>query len=259
MPIVNFWVDAEPEGTEGRNGAFLVGHLVFFMFNFLNVCYLTLFEGFIFQRFRKNPLLKIAFFACVVQICSCITSIHRYNIDDELGIYARIGTLLGIVAFTLLTFPYLYLIFQRNTKAIRFGMCFLVVAGIACWFVGQANWETKHFTYFRIFIGLSIFFHIVALTIGHKSLKDGSISIDASIASKEAMLRMFKVLIFLDVMSLTGGLLGKPILTYPFTGVAYSVMVIAMTYVGRMDFMTAGYEPIATTAGGGASGGYGSL
>jgi len=102
----------------------------------------------------------------------------------------------------------------------------------------------------------SKFFHIVALMIGHRSLKDGSIT---SIASKEAMLRMFKVLIFLDVMSLTGGLLGKPILTYPLTGLSFSVMVIAMTYVGRMDFMTAGYEPLATTPGGGASGGYGSL
>jgi hypothetical protein len=259
MPIVNFWVDDKPLGTEGRNGTFLVGHFGFFMFNFLNVCYLTLFEGLIFQRFRKNPLLKLAFFACFVQIFSCVTSIHRYNIDDEYGIYGRAGTLIGIVAFVLFNFPYLYLIFQSNTKAIRFGMRFLVVAGIACCFVGEANWETKNFTYFRIFIGFSIFFHIVALMIGHRSLNDGSISIDASIASKEAMLRMFRVLIFLDVMSLTGGLLGKPILTYPLTGLTFSVMVIAITYVGRMDFMTAGYEPLATTPGGGASGGYGSL
>ena len=164
-----------------------------------------------------------------------------------------------LVAVVLFNFTDLYLIFQRNTKAIRFGMCFWVVVGIACLFVGEANWETMHFDYFRDFIAVSTIVHIVALMIGHRSLKDGSISIDASIASKEAMLRMFKVLIFLDVMSLTGGLLGKPILTYPLTGLSFSVMVIAMTYVGRMDFMTAGYEPLATTQGGGASGGYGSL
>jgi hypothetical protein len=72
-------------------------------------------------------------------------------------------------------------------------------------------------------------------------------------------LRMFKVLIGLDTISLAASALGKPILLYPGTGLTYSVMVITMTYVGRMDFMTAGYEPLATTASDGASGGYGSL
>jgi uncharacterized membrane protein len=252
MPIVNFWVDSQPEGAEGRNAAFLVSHCIFCMFNILNVCYLILFEELTFQRLRQNHLLKLGFCACFCQIFSCCTSIHRYNIDDEYGVYGRAGTLISLVAFMFFNFTDLYLIFQRNTKAIRFGMGFWVVAGIACCIAGEANWETKNFAYFRIFVAVSTLSHVVGLMLVHRSLKHGSISIDESIASKETMLTMFKVLIFVDVMCMIGAAIGKPILSYPGTGLSFSVMVIAVSHVGRMDFMTAGHQPLAT---GGTSGG----
>jgi hypothetical protein len=246
MTIVNFWVDKSPEETPegpvpGRMACFLVGHCIFFMFNFLNVCYLILFEEFTFQRFRKNILLQFGFVACFVQMCSCYTSIHRYNIEDEHGIWNQAGVIFGLVAFTFFNFTDLYLIFQpkKNVTAIRLGMCFWVVAALANGYYSMVNWEELTVLPFQLLVGLSTLSHIVGLTVFHQYLKDGTVSIDESIASKDAMLRMLKVLIILDCLMLFGAFLGKPILSYPGTGATFTVMVIAMTFIGRMDFMTA--------------------
>jgi hypothetical protein len=236
---VNFWLNTQPEGVPGRNANFVVSHSIFCTFNVLNLIYLILFEALTFRRLGKNHLLKLAFLACFFQMNSCFTSIHRYNIDDEYGLYAKIGVVTGLAAYVPFNTTYLHLIFQRNTKAIRAGIYFWIVVVIAIGYISLTNWETVRFSYFRTFIGISTVFHVVALIIGHRSFKHGSIAIDESIVSKETMLRMFKVLIGLDTISLVASaLLGKPILTYPGTGCTYTVMVIAMSFVGRMDFMT---------------------
>lgn len=242
--IVNFWVDKKPEETEegpvpGRMACFLVGHCIFFMLNFLNVCYLIFFEEFTFQRFRKSILLKFGFVACFVQIFSCITSIHRYNIDDEYGIWNKAGVYIGLVAFTFFNFTDLYLVFQpkKNVTAIRLGMCFWVVMAIVNGYYSMANWEEKTTGPFRMFIAASTFEHIVALIVFRKYVKDGTVSVE-SVASKDAMLRLLMVLIIVDCLCLGGAALQKPILSYPGTGMTFTVMVIAITFTSKMDFMT---------------------
>eukprot|EP00574_Skeletonema_japonicum_P006649 CAMPEP_0201713692 /NCGR_PEP_ID=MMETSP0593-20130828/441_1 /ASSEMBLY_ACC=CAM_ASM_000672 /TAXON_ID=267983 /ORGANISM="Skeletonema japonicum, Strain CCMP2506" /LENGTH=268 /DNA_ID=CAMNT_0048202869 /DNA_START=85 /DNA_END=891 /DNA_ORIENTATION=+ len=245
--ITNFWIDKSPEVTPeglpvpGRMECFMVGHCIFFMINFLNVCYLILFEEFTFQRLRKNILLQFGFVACFVQLFSCITSVHRYNIGDEYGIFNKAGVVIGIVAFTPLNFTDLYLIFQpkKNVTAIRLGMCFWVIAALANGYYSMVNWEESTTKPFQMLVGLSTLSHIVGLIVFRKYLKDGTVSIDDSIASKDVMLRMLMVLIILDCLCLFGATLGKPIISYPGTGLTFTVMVIAMSFIGRMDFMTA--------------------
>ena len=239
MPIVNFWVNTQPEDAPGRFECFVVSHVIFCMFNILNLIYLILFEAFTFRRLGKNHLLKLAFFACFLQMTSCFTSIHRYNIHEEYGVYAKIGVVTGLAAYVPFNTADLHLIFQRNTKAIRAGIFFWIVVVIAIGYISLTNWDAIRFDIFRTFIGISTFFHLVALIIGHRSFKHGSISIDESIISKETMLRMFKVLIAWDTIVLVVNVaFKKPIFIYPGTGSTYTVMVIAMTFVGRMDFMT---------------------
>ena len=49
---------------------------------------------------------------------------------------------------------------------------------------------------------------------------------------------MSKVFIGLDTICLIAFALGKPILNYPLTFCTFTVMVIAMSFVVRMDFIT---------------------
>eukprot|EP00573_Skeletonema_grethae_P004191 CAMPEP_0201709382 /NCGR_PEP_ID=MMETSP0578-20130828/58072_1 /ASSEMBLY_ACC=CAM_ASM_000663 /TAXON_ID=267565 /ORGANISM="Skeletonema grethea, Strain CCMP 1804" /LENGTH=262 /DNA_ID=CAMNT_0048198351 /DNA_START=55 /DNA_END=843 /DNA_ORIENTATION=+ len=252
--IVNFWADALPEDTAeglpvpGRMASFLVGHCGFFMFNFLNVCYLIFFEEYTFQRFRKNFLLQLGFVACFVQIFSCITSIHRYNIDDEYGVWNKAGVIIGLVAFTFFNFTDIYLMFQpkKNVTAIRLGICFWVVLAIGNGDYSMANWEEKNTKPFQMLIALKTLSHIVALIVFRKYVEDGTVSVDESISSKDAMLRLLKVLIFVDCLCLGGAGLKKTILSYPGTGLTFTVMVIATSFIGRMDFMTGKSAAVGT-------------
>lgn len=254
--IADFWVDAFPEATEegpvpGRMATFMVGHCIFFMFNFLNVCYLVLFEMYTFQRFHKNILLQFGFVACFVQIFSCITSIHRYNIDDEYGIWNQAGVYIGLVDFCFFNFTDLYLIFQPkgNETAVRLGMCFWVIMTIVNGYDSMVNWEEKTTGPFQMYVGLSTLSHVVALIVFRKYVEDGTVSVE-SVAPKDTILRLLKVLIIVDALCLGAAGLKKPILSYPVTGCTFTVMVIAMTFIGRMDFMTGNSAAIEAPAPG---------
>jgi len=122
--------------------------------------------------------------------------------------------------------------------AIRLGMCIWVVVAFVNGYVSMVNWDETTTRPFRMLIGLSTLQHIVAFIVFRQYLKNGTISIDESIASKDVMLRLLMVLIIVDCLCLGGAALGKPILAYPGTGLTFTVMVIAMTFIGRMDFMT---------------------
>ena len=51
------------------------------------------------------------------------------------------------------------------------------------------------------------------------------------------MLRLFNILIFVDLICLINAALEVPVvLTYPGTGITFTVMMIAMSFVGRIDF-----------------------
>ena len=241
MPIVNFLTDKNIEASDLRNSAFLIGHCGFFLFNFLNVLYLILFEGIAFGRLRQNFLSKLSLLACFTQILSCITSIHRYNINEEFGPYGLAGTGLGILAFTPFNIAYLYLFFNnRNNHRRRFigaGIAFWIVIGIACFAMTYINWPEEAFKYFQPYVVLSSVWHIVSNIRGLRAHQKGEIRIDESIISHHVMNKVFGVCIFLEIVTSVCAAMGLPVLTYPATGMTFTICVIVMVYAGRMDSM----------------------
>jgi len=51
------------------------------------------------------------------------------------------------------------------------------------------------------------------------------------------MNKVFQVCIFVEFVIMLLGLMGLPLLLYPGTGISFSICVIVMIYVGKMDFM----------------------
>ena len=244
MPILNFLThkDDYPEGNAFRNTAFMIGHCAFWLLNFLNCSYLILFEGFAFGRLQKNYLSKLSLLACFTQTISCLSSIHRYNINDEYGFWGIFGTGAGLLAFTPFNISYLYLLFNRNkyyakTNFVGIGIAFWFIVGIACFCLTCINWEDAHFDYFRLYIGASTVYHTVAMIIGYRAHNRGDIQIDASIISHSNMNKVFGVCIVVELLSLMIATRGFPVFIYPGTGLTYTVMTIMMVFVGRMDFM----------------------
>ena len=253
MPILNFFThkDDYPYGTDDRNVVFLIGHLGFWFFNFLNVSYLILFEWFAFGRLRKNRLSQLSLLASFTQMISCCSSIYRYNTNDEYGFWGHFSTIVGLIAYTVFNIAFIYLCFHRNDpKFIGIGGAFCAVVGIACFVLGYIKWEEAPFVYFRIFIGVSTVWHIVAMNIGLNAHRNGVIQIDASIISSDNMNNTFVVCILLDVVALIIALTGLPVFTYALTGMTFTSMTILMVFVGRMDFMQQDSSPSVEGAAG---------
>lgn len=228
-----------PYGSEEKNIAFMIGHCGLFMFNFLNVSYILLFEGFAFGRLGQNSLLKIALCGCSFQMCSCVTSIIRYNINDEYGFYATLGTIFGLIAFSFGNSAYLSLIFPEDhrSKAFRIGTLVWVLISVGCFVITQKNWEEDNFESFRVYVAASTVYQTVALIIGHRALTTTA-AYQQGNDTAITLTNVFKVLIVLDAGGLVfTGLAGLPIVTYPATGLTFTVTVIAMSFVGRSDLM----------------------
>ena len=242
MQIFNFFAhkDYYPYGTENRNILFMFSHFGFLFFNLLNVSYLVLFEGVIFGRLQKNYLSKLSFFAAFTQLISCLSSMHRYNNNDEFGFWGHFSTVVGLLAYTPFNIAFIYLCFNRNyPKFVGIGSAAWVVVEIYCFVHGYIKWEEEPFMYFRLFIGISTVWHVVAMIIGYRAHKRGEILIDESIISHEDMNKVFGLCIFLEVVALMIAPTGLPILAYPATGMTFTAMTILMVFVGRMNFMQA--------------------
>ena len=117
MPILNFLThkDDYPEGNAFRNTAFMIGHCAFWLLNFLNCSYLILFEGFAFGRLQKNYLSKLSLLACFTQTISCLSSIHRYNINDSMGFGVFLVRVRGFLHSPHSTFP-IFIYFSIGTS-----------------------------------------------------------------------------------------------------------------------------------------------
>ena len=104
--------------------------------------------------------------------------------------------------------------------------------------ISLRDWDEKNFEYFRLFILGSTLYHAVSNIRGRMSFRRGDTKIHASILSYDQMNKVFGVCILLEILAMLGALLQIPVVTYPFTGMTFSIMVIISSYVGRMDHMT---------------------
>lgn len=248
MPIVNFLTTKHaPEGSEERNAVFLCAHIGFFFFNLVNVGYILFYQGYAYGKLRTNRLMPIAIAACATQALSCSTSIHRYNINDEYGPFALYGTALGLFAALFMNINYLFILFNKTVtaKKIGVGTILWMLLFVPCMALSLRDWETKRFAYFQVAIAASTAYSIICIYFGMVAHKNGDIRIDSSILSYDQMNNLFRVSILLTTLVLVcGGLFAYPMLLYPGTGLTYSVMVILVSYVGQMDFMTEGYVQV---------------
>ena len=89
-----------PLGSDKRSINFAVSHVGFFLFNFINIAYLVVIEGYALRNLSKNFLHKLCLIGCACQLCSCITSLQRYNTNDEFDSFlGNVGTIFGNIGF----------------------------------------------------------------------------------------------------------------------------------------------------------------
>ena len=241
MAVIDFSITSDaPEFTSAVGIIFTVTHCGFFLFNFLNLLYILLIEGFVFQRLNKNFLLKLSSAASFFQILSCISSIYRSNIMDPYGPYGKFGAITSFFAYVPMNTIYLYVTFQRNQKAIRFGVLLWLLFTLVDLVVTLLNWEEKNFAYFRIYVAASTLFQLVSSIIGYFSIRNGSMTINSSIISTNGMLRLSKVIIGIYIVCLALSASGIVIFIYPATGMTFTMTLITALFVGRADFMLEG-------------------
>lgn len=240
-PIVDFLSTMSTPYGKDRNTIFFTAHIGFLVFNIVNVLYLLFFEGIALGRLMKNHLSKLAFIACSFQIWSCVTSIRRYNIDEEYNVDGQVGVATGLVAFFFSNVVYLYVCFHKNyRKVVPFGVILFMAFEAVIFKLMMVHWDDKpRPTFFKINVAGSSLFHIISNVSCMRAVQNGEISIDPSILSKNQLSRVFGVVIFLELaITVCVGVLQLPIQVYPGTGATFSLMVIIAGYVGRMDFMT---------------------
>lgn len=245
FPII--WVptkwdpETTPNGTIRRNNIFLLAHCGFFMFNFLNVCCILLFHGFVLQLLSHNFLMKMALLTCFGQMISCLCSIHRYNTNDEYGYWAHASVLTGLVTYTFFNFVMLHVFLNHHRNQsiyMPLGMFIWIVLATLCWVAGRENWETDDFYYFRNFISLSTAFQFVSYILVLRAFSKAEIRLNGgSPVSNVVVTRLLIIAIGLVLLAVACALTAMPIFQYPATGMTFSVMVIVVSLVGEMDFM----------------------
>jgi len=231
-----------PLDSVDRNMVFFAAHVVFFMFNFLNTLYIVLIEGYVLKGFKKNLQLQLALCAAICQMASCYSSIKRYNINEEYGIWGKIGTATGLVAFAFvgcasLRMVALCLLFPKNEtfgkKVWVSASCAWALVGAAVFVYSIANWEEVYFSKFRIFVGASNGILIVSLGVMVVSLRGGN-TLMCEGMDNDVLKRLFAVLLCLAVVMVALTFLGAPMFQFPPTGFNMSLLVIASKYAGTM-------------------------
>jgi hypothetical protein len=270
--FTKWYPEETPNGSILRNNHFLLAHCGFFFFNFINVCCILLFHGFVLHRLSHNFLMKIALFACSWQMASCLCSIHRYNINDEYGEWAFTSIWTGLIAYLFFNYVTLHLLLNRNHKGFigykpfgndtdtdtdtdkskigigytTIGMTVWFGLALACWYVGKAKWDTQDFKFFRDFISLSTGFQLLSYMSLLWALWKGKIALpEGSPISDAVATRVLIAAIGLLALAIGCAFSGCPIFQYPATGMTFSVMVVVVSVVGEMDFMVDEAAPAA--------------
>jgi len=225
--------DLPPE-TAFRNIIFMLAHFGFFIVNVINAFVLIFFEGFGTGRLRSNRASQLSLAAHLFQVHSCFTSIRRHNENDEFGCDAKMGTITGIVGFFFMNLSYLHLHYRRDADGIRKGTVFwtivCIVCGVTTFF---PDWERVHFRNFRILIGFSAATHIYILLKSRRDFLRGMFSNELPSA---ALARIWISSVVLLGISFACAATTRPALTYPGTGIIYSVCMVNSMLTGRMSF-----------------------
>lgn len=242
-----WYEDESPPGTMTRNVPFLLGHSGFLLFNLINVFYVLVVHGYVLRRLQKNFLMKMALVACTVQVFSCLCSIHRYNINDEFGLWAHYSNAFGLTAFAILNCIILHVFLNANRHNyfhklkvgyVTVGATLWIALAMAAWTVGRIHWETEDFKFFRIYISLSTAHQLFSYILVLRAFSKGTVGLPQDFpVSNQMVQRVLLSAIFLVLLAIGGAASAMPVFQYPATGLTYTVMVMVVSFVGEMDFM----------------------
>lgn len=251
-PIFNLFgknnQEESPDGTILRNNLYMIAHCGFFLFNFLNVVCIPVFHGFVLRRLAKNFLMKMALLTCAAQLITCLTSIHRYNINDEYGDVAHLSNLTSLVAYSCFNFVMVNLNcikFRNQKRAIRdvsigTGTGVWIALAIACWVIGRRDWDTKNFYYFRIYVTACTAYQLITYILVLRAFTTGNISLPNDFPISDAVVtRALVASIVLLLGCAASGMSGMPIFQYPAAGASFSIMVVVVSLVSEMNVVVA--------------------
>lgn len=228
----------EPDGLY-RNIHFVVGHVGFFLFNAINVVSILIFHGILLKSWSRNLLVRIGFFACLVQSLSCLCSITRFVSMDEYGEWAHRSNWTSLIAYSLynITIWHVFLNRRQTNSLIWIGSIVWIGLAVLCWFVTRALWETHDFTFLRYFFGLSTIHQLFAYASFWWEFRKGTIRLPEYFpCSKDFVSGTMIVAMVLVVISLICAMSGMIVFQYPATGVTFTVMVVVVSMVGEIDF-----------------------
>jgi len=244
-PLLRILTKASKEETPDgivRNVHFVLGHVGFFLFNFINSWTVILIFGFVLGRMYANRLVKYALLACLWQMTSCMFSITRYSINDEYGKYAHWSNITGIIAYMFFNVVvcYIFINHKVNKKTyVRNGILIWVTLGLATFVVGDLlYWEKYDFKFIRLYFAASTIFQLVSYTKAFVAFRRKDIYLPSDFPFPEKSVgRLLIICIFSTAIALFFAATGNPILQYPATGMTFSVMLVAVSMFGEMDFM----------------------
>jgi len=252
IPVFNFTqtksIDETPLHSPMRMNLFVIAHVGFFLFNFINVFAILFIHGYIFKRLWHNHLMHTALCACACQMLSCWCSIYRYNHCEEFGTAARASVWTGLVAYIFMNYTMAHIFCNRqlnkNVNCVIL-VWFWFLSAIACGITGDFYWKKYDFRFFRYYILGSTIFQLISYisVLWSFSKKDIRISRNSPLkvwVTDALMKRMLHVAIVTIVLTMGYAYSLRPILQYPGTGITFSVMVLVVTFVGEMDFMEEG-------------------
>lgn len=223
--------------TVDRNALFLISHFGFVVFNVINVGVLVLLEGYAARRFWTNHVAQISLAAHLMQLVSCVTSLHRFNTNDEFGYWGGAGVVTGVAGVFIMNIVYLHLLFFNNTKKIKWGIVFWAAVSVLVLLLSYRYWSTENFKYFRIFLAVSIISYNIPMWMARKALMNGAFTLEENFLSVDVMVRVWDVLMALDSLWVVAVATSLPILIYPITGMVYTLCMINAVCMGRMSFM----------------------
>lgn len=231
-------------GSDSRAINFAASHFGFFMFNFINVSYLLFIEGYALRNIGmnagKNFLHLLCLIGCSCQICSCITSMTRYDINDEFNpFWANGGTIFSNMGFALCNSAVSVVWFvnsdNRNRKWLITTIFFIVVHNINS-VISYMLWDEKHFAPFRPMVAFSAVYQTFIIGFTIYLIKKGSINVKPAVASKDQFIRLCQVLVAINILSLALTQLHMPMFLYPETGWIYATCVVFCKFLGQMNF-----------------------
>ena len=231
-------------GSDRRAINFEASHFGFFMFNFINVSYLLFVEGYALRNIGrghgKNFLHMLCLIGCACQMCSCITSMTRYNINDEFNsFWANGGTGFSNMGFALCNSAVSVVWFANSDNRNKYWLItgiFWIVAHNVNSVYSYTKWDEEHFNPFRPMVVISAVYQTIAMGYCLFSIKNGSISVNPAVASKDQFSRLCQILIGINVVGLVLCLQKMPMFIYPETGWIYATCVVFCKFLGQMDF-----------------------